>query len=1114
MVAQFNSSLPAYPFPQIDEPMARRQLEYFGHKRSENVYLRFFYHSNDPRKDGDKGRKLDRLRWKDVENYQRDGRGVYVVVNGAGGGHEDKDIKQCVAIFCEWDDRPVEDQLLHWETVGFLEPTFTVYSGDKSAQPYWIFDTPISVEQWRNLQLLLIEVMGADPANKNPSRVFRLAGGWHVKPGREPQRAEIVQESGIKYSYEQLRDRLLELKAEVIPASLPVQPPLKGIQSATESDIVELIGGYIPLKQCGSDWKGDCPFCNAVDQFIVKPRHQAFECLNCKSGGDGDNYCNSAADFLKKYQRNFSGTSQRIRSYDIQVPVPESVPLEVCLSKNSQHLLQSGASEGGRNANGAKLARDLIGTANHLQRIGQRLNGDPWQLFLDYCHRCPTGNGWGEGEWKNIWRSAQSDRPTPSCKAEGVETCIRAWYWNNHVKPSLPTRDHPTSVSGDGGSDSGNKNSGSSGDRVATIKKISLLDAAEQAKSILQAKHTELIENIELEKVREDCGMSGYDWERKIIKPLKRDLNAERFKFDLLNLLAIDDEVERIRQQALLAPQYQMTAGAIERALELMKQRTSTLETQWFGLDEFLDLKSEGLRFVIPELLPVGETIILAGAPKSGKTLLAIDAAFAVATGECAFLKEQVTTGRVLIVSVDESAHSTKAKLLKRGFRREDAQNVQVMTKFDIRQIRALEERLETFRPTLVIIDSLKRITHGQEVSENSAEFADNIYTLKESLTRYGAAGILIHHTNKSQDALGVGKIRGSSAIAGAVWGTWQLDHIPKPDPNNKKKLIIDPSDPRRILSVFARDTEGQQLRIELDLEDNSWTNHGGVGDSEEWEQERKTLRVRITEVLTRNSHLPGLSGREIIELMGMTPEQGRSVYSELNRMVGKRLLSCRPAPGDKRYNIYSLPNQPPSDDPTPPLGDGGGQGGSDPSSPSDFSHHPPSPTRSDSVAEYSTETKTQQEFPIVSKLVSNYSADSQQPVEDTPPADYSKPVTENVLEIVSNPESETGGGCVEVKAITPPHPQPPEAPAPTEAPALGGTERAIAPPESLLVGDSVIVDSPGLKHHGKQGTIVRLKTECFQGQELQLADLSVPGERRYVEVQLSWLCRVKVRRG
>ena len=53
-------------------------------------------------------------------------------------------------------------------------------------------------------------------------------------------------------------------------------------------------------------------------------------------------------------------------------------------------------------------------------------------------------------------------------------------------------------------------------------------------------------------------------------------------------------------------------------------------------------------------------------------------------------------------------------------------------------------------------------------------------------------------------------------AIAGAVWGTWQLDHIPLADPNNKKKLMIDPKDPRRVLSIFPRDAEGQIFTLNL----------------------------------------------------------------------------------------------------------------------------------------------------------------------------------------------------------------------------------------------------------------------------------------------------------
>lgn len=74
-----------------DQQQTRRHLEYLDYKFDGNVYLRFFYHSEDLRKNDDKGRKLNRLNWNNIERYQQDGRGVYVVVNGAGGGHEDKD---------------------------------------------------------------------------------------------------------------------------------------------------------------------------------------------------------------------------------------------------------------------------------------------------------------------------------------------------------------------------------------------------------------------------------------------------------------------------------------------------------------------------------------------------------------------------------------------------------------------------------------------------------------------------------------------------------------------------------------------------------------------------------------------------------------------------------------------------------------------------------------------------------------------------------------------------------------------------------------------------------------------------------------------------------------
>ncbi len=443
--------------------------------------------------------------------------------------------------------------------------------------------------------------------------------------------------------------------------------------------------------------------------------------------------------------------------------------------------------------------------------------------------------------------------------------------------------------------------------RPTDLVEARLKNAADQVREILRTESDELTTNLKLERARVDSGMSGYDWENKIVKPLKRDLSRERFSLELLGLLQIDDPVDRILQQAQLAPKYSMSASTIEKAMQLMKQRTTTLEAKALDIDELFDLESEGLTWLIPELLPVGETIILAGSPKAGKTLLAFDAGFAIATGESSFLGESVKQGKVLIVEADESLQSTKSKLLKRGIRRRDQGRIRVLPQWNITQMGALERQLEDFRPDVVIIDSLRRIHHGSQVSENSAEFADTVYTLKETLARYGASGILIHHSNKNSEAMGVDRLRGSSAIAGAVWGVWQLDQIPKPDPNNKKKLIIDPKDPTRVLSVHARDTEGQTLRIVLDPENNSWSQVEGVEDEAETVQ-RGTVRQRIFNVLEMNSHLPGLSGSEIISLLEMTPEEGRGIYTELNRMTNKRLISCHPAPGDKRFNLYSIP--------------------------------------------------------------------------------------------------------------------------------------------------------------------------------------------------------------
>jgi len=139
----------------------------------------------------------------------------------------------------------------------------------------------------------------------------------------------------------------------------------------------------------------------------------------------------------------------------------------------------------------------------------------------------------------------------------------------------------------------------------------------------------------------------------------------------------------------------------------------------------------------------------------------------------------------------------------------------------------------------------------------------------------------------------------------GACWGTWMLERIPKKDPNNAKRMIVDPKDPKRIFTATSRDAEGATLNIEFNVENNSWEFMGEVGFDEQEAQQQSTYQERILKVLRDNQR--NLSGSEIMELMGIGREQRNSVYTVLGRMENKRLINSRPAPGDKRFNLYSL---------------------------------------------------------------------------------------------------------------------------------------------------------------------------------------------------------------
>ncbi len=112
------------------------------------------------------------------------------------------------------------------------------------------------------------------------------------------------------------------------------------------------------------------------------------------------------------------------RSIHSSINVQE-VPLLSCLAPVTRNLIRDGAGEGGRNDTGAKVARDLIGTAAELGDMGVRFDGDPRGLFGDYCRNCSPAID--DREADQIWASAEKSNPGASLSPDKIKGCIAAW---------------------------------------------------------------------------------------------------------------------------------------------------------------------------------------------------------------------------------------------------------------------------------------------------------------------------------------------------------------------------------------------------------------------------------------------------------------------------------------------------------------------------------------------------------------------------------------------------------------------------------------------------------------------------------------------------------------
>jgi archaellum biogenesis ATPase FlaH len=418
---------------------------------------------------------------------------------------------------------------------------------------------------------------------------------------------------------------------------------------------------------------------------------------------------------------------------------------------------------------------------------------------------------------------------------------------------------------------------------------IELLKISERVKKLLYQKDFQNWQNtIKPFQKR----LSDRIWDEKQGKSSENvDLKWERF---INELKIIQQEPNTAKRQFLLSELSQKTGRSLSLISSIMlslEEESVTPQKDEYSLDELLGMESDGQAWHVPGYLPQGELIILSAKPKVGKTLLATQLAKETLTGK-SFLGESVRQGKVLYVTSDESIKSMARRLKACGFAdipQELRGNFTVLTSFDITNQSQLQAKCQEFKPDLVILDSLTSISRKSGISENDAEFARPIYQLRDLLASVNAAGILIHHDNKSKEAKGIDKMSGTGRIA-AAWGIWQLS--------------IDTQDSdRRRLDITPRETQASSHDLIINPksqwdESGIYAYKGELGDES---GEKRTASQQVLDILKE-------AGDRRLEAIEIKDKMGgySNIYTVLSRLEDRELVStdrCK-STGKKVYFI------------------------------------------------------------------------------------------------------------------------------------------------------------------------------------------------------------------
>ena len=238
---------------------------------------------------------------------------------------------------------------------------------------------------------------------------------------------------------------------------------------------------------------------------------------------------------------------------------------------------------------------------------------------------------------------------------------------------------------------------------------------------------------------------------------------------------------------------------------------------------ELMDLDFPPMEHVVKGLLPKGLSI-LSGAPKVGKSWLAMDLCLHVAKGE-PFWGMEVTQGTVWYLSLEDTNESAQYRLACLNAE-EKLDNLYFSTKDQSPGTMAdgLPNSIAKFMrkhpdTKLIVIDTMQVAKGTSKDTTYSSDYLDT-NAFKDLADKHKVALLLIHHLRKQGDPNPFNRISGSTGTSGAADTLFVLD---KPEHSGT----------RAKLSCTGRLVEERELMLRFNKNSLTWEKVGDSADQD-----------------------------------------------------------------------------------------------------------------------------------------------------------------------------------------------------------------------------------------------------------------------------------------